>query len=403
MSSSIISQDQISSFEILQKQIDEIKNEICDIKHKNSEILRNRNTDKEEIESIKKNIHILSQLVSKLSKYNEPIKSINTHFEVKNIYAYRVCSLIELKDKRIITGGATGDSSIYISEINYDTKEWKITYKLEKAHDDAIFSLIELSDKRLISGSLDKMIKMWNISNPDDITLIHTFYGHEYRVWKVIPLSDNRIASCSNTPYYAKLFNGEIKIWELEHPYNLTNFKCEQAIKPFSMIQLKEQNDIICVSCKSKNNYLFGMASFTNEYLNFYEINPPFKKRGSIEGIFTYEPNGLIELSNQDIAVSCKTSIVIVDSVLYIQKFELSSEEYITGSGSLFELNYNCFLFARGNCFCQIFMKNGNYNIVYQTKSEDNIYGNNILLTINDGNYVITEDGCRGCNILKYT
>ena len=169
------------------------------------------------------------------------------------------------------------------------------------------------------------------------------------------------------------------------------------------MIQLKEQSDIICVSCKIKNNFLFGMATFTNEYLNFYEINPPFKKRGSIEGIFTYEPNGLIELSNQDIVVSCKTSIVIVDSVLYNKKTEISSEEYITGSGLLFELNYNCFLFARGNCFCQIFIKNGNYNIVYQTKSEDNIYGNNILLTINDGNYIITEDGCRGCNILNYT
>ena len=63
MSSYIISQDQVSSFDILQKQINELKNEICDIKHQNNELLRSRNTDKEEIKSIKRNVNILTKLV----------------------------------------------------------------------------------------------------------------------------------------------------------------------------------------------------------------------------------------------------------------------------------------------------------------------------------------------------
>ena len=64
-------------------------------------------------------------------------------------------------------------------------------------HDKCVNSLCTLSDNRLLSGSLDDSIKVWTVSDVE-LTLIKEIKEHTNWVFKVIPLSKQRFASCSD-------------------------------------------------------------------------------------------------------------------------------------------------------------------------------------------------------------
>ena len=58
--------------------------------------------------------------------------------------------------------------------MNYETREWKVLTQKNNVHESYITSLCEISNQRIISSSIDKTIKIWNVSSNDDIKLITT-------------------------------------------------------------------------------------------------------------------------------------------------------------------------------------------------------------------------------------
>ena len=94
-----------------------------------------------------------------------------------------------------------------------------ILYKLieEKnlvGHTNYIFCLIKMSEEKLISGSLDKTIKVWNVSTGD---CIQTLEGHQEGVLCLLRLNYKQIMSGS--------YDRTIKIW------NSINGNCLQTLE----------------------------------------------------------------------------------------------------------------------------------------------------------------------------
>jgi WD40 repeat protein len=87
---------------------------------------------------------------------------------------------------------------------------WKCLHTLTD-HSDAVKSVAISSKENIIaSSSLDKTIKLWNLSTGE---LLHTFTGHSSAVIAVAFSPDGKtLASASNH----ELFDGSIKLWDVE-------------------------------------------------------------------------------------------------------------------------------------------------------------------------------------------
>ena len=141
----------------------------------------------------------------------KPIQNLNYLLELRNIHSHTVCSMTELSDKRIATGGGYKDRSISIFSFLQDMSNWKQDIIYKNAHNSGICSLVELpNNNQLISASADKTIKIWNIFK-QTLTLTKTLPSHSSHVYKVITLNNNYFASCS--------FDNTLKIWESSEPF----------------------------------------------------------------------------------------------------------------------------------------------------------------------------------------
>ena len=84
----------------------------------------------------------------------------------------------------------------------------------------------------MLSSSKDTPIKIWNL-------LLKNFFletvikGHTSDIYKVIPITKNRIASCS--------LDSSIRIWKGLKPYNqVTSFTQDGAIRSIIRVKRKE-------------------------------------------------------------------------------------------------------------------------------------------------------------------
>ena len=120
-----------------------------------------------------------------------------------------VYSLIEFGDKRIASGGM--DGNISISSYEESEKKWKRNIHKKKAHFGCVNSLCALTNNnRLLSGGIDYSIKLWTLSNVE-LTLIKDIKEHTNVIYKVIPLSKERFASCS--------LDNTVKVWKDDNTY----------------------------------------------------------------------------------------------------------------------------------------------------------------------------------------
>ena len=81
--------------------------------------------------------------------------------------------------------------------------------------------------------TLDKTIKVWNVLSNNGIQPIKTISQHRDIVYKVITLTGNRFASCSDEDGTVKLYNSET-YKQIEIPF-------EQQQYPCSLLQLKDK------------------------------------------------------------------------------------------------------------------------------------------------------------------
>ena len=132
---------------------------------------------------------------------NDSIINLNAFKNTKIIknHTKGVNSLLLLKDNRIAS--CSSDKTIRILN---PSKNFTCDEILER-HRDNVISLCQLDDGTIISASKDRSIKIGNSSISS---------AHEYSIYKVITLPNNRIASCS--------LDNAIKIWKSDPPYSPT-------------------------------------------------------------------------------------------------------------------------------------------------------------------------------------
>ena len=137
-------------------------------------------------------------------RYILDVKGMNSTVTIKE-HASPVNSILLLQDGRIASCAC--DNIIKI----YNTKNYKCDIVL-KGHTDSVSFISQLENGKIISCGFDMTIRVWSISQ-NDYSLEHTIENsHIKLLWKIIPLSHNRMASCSIWPI--------IQIWKSVPPYS---------------------------------------------------------------------------------------------------------------------------------------------------------------------------------------
>jgi len=181
----------------------------------------------------------LTKFIYSMNNQDLEIWDIDTFKKEKEIvgleYIRDNFALHNKKDLLIFT---TDDYSIWIWNYAYE----KIVQKL-KGHSDVITSIkISNDGNKIVTSSLDKTIKIWNLSG----TLIHTFKGHLAGITSFsISPNDEIIVSWSD--------DYDIKIWDLktgillktlqDHEFSITDIKISSSGK-FLISSSKEKTII---------------------------------------------------------------------------------------------------------------------------------------------------------------
>ena len=302
-------------------------NEIKAIKQQNQLLFNEFSFQKKEIESIKNQINsVLVFLKTPMSQSNK-IKSINIKKTFDKFHSKQVSFLYQLSDKRIVS--CAYDGSISITSFNYLDNTFNSSIIIKNAHTKVVTSVCEISNKRIVSASFDYSLKVWDISNIRQIQPISTIKEHTGIIYKVISLTNDRFCSCSSE-------DNTVKIWDSK-TFKKINIPFENQEEPFTLIQLKHQNEVLVINCSTGNGYL-----------NFFNLCPPFNREGTICGVVTNDNNGLIELSNGHIAASANhpPCIYIADPIHFTIHSIIKDNNYIICGSCLNKINDNSFIYA---------------------------------------------------------
>ena len=226
-------------------------------------------------------------------KLNITINKIQPEIQMNNIHLEYVYSIIQLTDKRIVTGSI---NSLLICSVNILNKSWNVDITKESAHNSKINSLCELTNNRLISGSDDELIKIWLYSSKD-LSLIKQISKHKGFIYKIITLTNNIFATCSQDKT-VKLF---------EHNENYQELLSIKSFSPIiSIINLQKHKQLVIAS---KNSFSSSFSFWdTDSYVLIHDMNNYY---------FITAPSHMIELPNGNIAVSSndeRKPIVIINN-----------------------------------------------------------------------------------------
>ena len=351
----------------LKQLISIMKGEIYEIR--NVVVGENNNSEKQTI--------IKKEDINKICGQPVTIKGLEHIIHIDKIHSSTLYSPTALNDKRIAT--CSDDKSICVLSINYEKKTWDLNIKKENAHSDGIKGLCELTNQRLVSCSYDDTIKIWRIGQKD-LSLLSTLSNHTADVYKAIPLPYNRFASCSD--------DKTVRIWSTESPYQPIATLTHSSYV-YYLLQLKKK-DILVTSCND-NSSLYFWNSSTYEKLN------------TINNVRTDYCEHMIEVPNGHIAVSSCVSpypIVIINPTNYSIIKEIKAQEYITCQSALCLFDAYSFIYVKDGKFLQISINN-DYDILFKTKSEEQLNGYQGMINIENGKYLIIENKSYGLEIVK--
>ena len=316
----------------------------------------------------------INRAILQKCKLPVPIEKLNYEIHIENIHSNLYNKHpIKLKDNRIV--GVYNDNSISITSINYETKKWKVDIQKENAHNDCIYSFCELNNGRLVSCSEDNTIKIWKISS-QELILMKSITEHTDRVNKVISLDKNRFASCSD--------DYNVFIWNSEEPYSkIETLLHDDCIWNILKLNNKETIMSICYRC-----------------IHFWDLQK-YEKINSIYGIYTFNSiNSMIELPNQNIAVSTgSSSIIIIEPIQCIVVKEIKLNGNGIGCSSLCLFNDNSFVYICNGNFYQI--SNRDYSIMYKSYTEHELSGVKGILLGEGGKYLIVANQSNGFDVVK--
>ena len=317
---------------------------------------------------------------SKVCVQNNNINNIKVDMWLLGLHSEHVSCLIETEKHRIISGSI--DGSISICSIQYYKKTWNQDIFKKNAHSNKISSFCISSMNKLISCGLDKYIKIWNLSQTN-MTLFLQLKTHTNLICKIISLTNNRLASSFK--------DGKVIIWKIQGKNKSNNllFTLNHGDGPVNcIIQLKGKKLLVTcgISQSSYGVFFWSLKSYLLET--------------HIQGSYTDSINGMIELSNGNIAISSDSSgypIVVIDTTLYqiIYKLEYKC---ITDRSSLCILNENSFIYAYLGKLIQISNENGELLFFSDKNGFDGFYGG--MISIEGGKY-IAINYMQGVSIIK--
>ena len=285
-----------------------------------------------------------------------------------------IWTLIELNDGRIATGGE--DGNISISSYNVNKKKWEIDIHKEKAHDNWVNSLCILNYNKLVSCSGSGMpkgdfsIKIWDISDTA-ITPIKVLTNHKRTVYQVIPLSNERFASCSSDRI--------VNIWKDNNEYEL-------------LISLKHTDQIRGLLQLKGKEMLVACAYDSSLGLTFWELNT-YSKHHVLKGFGIDYPSHIIQLSDGHIALSSNKKpypIEIIDCDSYQVKKSILLKGDVTCYSSLCLFNQYSFFYVFNGTLLQI--SSEDYSIMFKVKGGNfNAYSGGMIV-IEGGRYVAIQN-----------
>ena len=304
---------------------------------------------------------------SQSTKVNDLITGITITQNV-DFTPNKVLSLVETEDKRIAVGLIR---DILILSFNKNEKKWETDILEENAHEDAaVCFLCNFKGNRLVSGGTeDYMIKIWKLSDVD-LTLIKEIEAHTHYLEMVIPLSNDRFASCGH--------DNSVKIWKDDDTYECISILKHNS-RVNSIIQLKGK-EVLASSYDDSDNYPPGIT--------FWDLDN-YNKIHTIDGHYAYYPTCMIALPDGNIAVSSHKEskpIVIIDSSTYKIKKEIYLEGVFISNSSLCVLNERSFIYAYNGTFIQI--SNEDYSILFRSDGDkDDFNGARGIIPVEGGKY----------------
>ena len=307
------------------------------------------------------------------------IKKINLHMEIKNVDLSTITSFIQLQNHKILCGTVKG--TFIISSINYVQKQFRTELKLLSAHNDSITSLCEIKNCQIVSSSLDKLIKIWYLSETK-LTLLTSLSKHTDCVFQILPLlNKNEFISCGG--------EGIIRIWNNTSPYKET-YSINEDKAVYAVIELKHHKDMIITSCRNlRTDYAC--------YIGLWDlIEYKQGKRNPKQLDFNSRVNSLIELnSNLVAAVTTKENctIFLIHPIQLKTIKQIGIEGYDGGITRLSLFDNFSFLCVCNGAVTQITFWNG-VEIIFDSKSRvEGFDGKNGIIVDSGYEFILGNEG----------
>ena len=288
-----------------------------------------------------------------------------------------ITSLIALSDERIVTGAE--DGSLIISSINYNEESFIKEIEIKSAHSNKIIALTELNNSLLISGCLFipntlqsfSEIKIWQIQQ-SSLTLQKQINISQNIITKIIPLMNINFLVCADE---------QVMVFNTIDFTKVAEFSERNKINS----AIKLNNKDILVTC--------------TDSLGFWTLTS-YSKVFNMRNIQTTSPNGLIELSNENIAISsCKRDfpILIVDPLRYAIIKQIVLKQNIKKDSTLMVLNNDTFVYVNNGCYLEF--NTSEYELIFQYMSSKRIRNN--FCFVRDNEYLVVQRDSKGIQVIK--
>ena len=358
-----------------------------------TEVLRSYKLILKKMEAMHKDIQEIKARISN-SNTNEPLNSdtapLNGQPQTSSYPAVlkidprcssEISSLFVMKDKRLAIGSL--DQSITICSLDVERSSYTIDVKVAKAHENEINSICQLAERDdiLVSSSDESKIKLWKVSR-NELKNVRSFDKHSSYVFKVIPLTNSRCASCSA--------DKSVKVWSAsvdEDPAELASLSMHSEVR--TILQLNSGRKELVASCEDKTIWFWNTETYTHV--------------GTISGYYALEPYHMIEIPGMKIALSSDTEehpIVIIDTQRYAIEKVIDLRNYnVEKSSSLCLLSSSSFIYARDKKL--IHFDTGNYEVIGHTCALEKIDGDWDIAAIEEGKYFVIGNVSGGVTVFK--
>ena len=223
------------------------------------------------------------------------LPSFKVFLTIQEHNTIQINSLLVLKDGRLAS--CSDDNNIKI----YDSSFLNCDIEISKQHNYSVQNLSQLDNGTLLScDDWDSKINLWEISQKE-YHLLHTLEGHKNTVNNVIPIDDDRIASCS--------WDCTIIIWNSKPPYN-------------KISKLRGHKDIVnsIILLHSKEVLVSGSS---DQKLIFWDMKT-YKEIKKMDDIPCYN---FYEVDSRRLVVGGYRTITVVNPVTYQVEAYIEDED----------------------------------------------------------------------------